>query len=134
MRKNSFCSSSPTKSLLSTPLGPGLNFALLLELAYGRYLTISEFYAFVGWRAICPDTINMFDTSLRSDWLKLRFGSSLGIRIPEMVFDMFDDRQTLSAYVLKIRFCYCSLRKHPFLLAVRRWGRFARRNVCDSAT
>ena len=27
-----------------------------------------------------------------------------------------------------------SLWKHPFLLAPRRWGRFARRNVCDSAT
>ena len=27
-----------------------------------------------------------------------------------------------------------SLRKHPFLLALRRWGRFARRNVCDSET
>ena len=27
-----------------------------------------------------------------------------------------------------------SLRKHPFLLALRPWGRFARRNVCDSAT
>ena len=27
-----------------------------------------------------------------------------------------------------------SLRKHPFLLALRRWGRFARRNVCDSVT
>ena len=27
-----------------------------------------------------------------------------------------------------------SLRKHPFLLALRLWGRFARRNVCDSAT
>ena len=26
-----------------------------------------------------------------------------------------------------------SLRKHSFLLALRRWGRFARRNVCDSA-
>ena len=26
-----------------------------------------------------------------------------------------------------------SLRKHPFLLALRRWGRFARRNLCDSA-
>ena len=26
-----------------------------------------------------------------------------------------------------------SLRKHPFLLALLRWGRFARRNVCDSA-
>ena len=26
-----------------------------------------------------------------------------------------------------------SLRKHPFLLALRRWGHFARRNVCDSA-
>ena len=25
-----------------------------------------------------------------------------------------------------------SLRKHPFLLALRRWGRLARRNVCDS--
>ena len=25
-----------------------------------------------------------------------------------------------------------SLWKHPFLLALRRWGRFARRNVCDS--
>ena len=32
----------------------------------------------------------------------------------------------LSVYVLY------SLRKHPFLLALRRWGRFARRNVCDS--
>ena len=29
--------------------------------------------------------------------------------------------------------CSDSLRKHPFLLALRRWGRFARRNVCDSA-
>ena len=27
-----------------------------------------------------------------------------------------------------------SLRKQPFLLAPRRLGRFARRNVCDSAT
>ena len=27
-----------------------------------------------------------------------------------------------------------SLRKHPFLLALRRWGRFARRNVGDSGT
>ena len=27
-----------------------------------------------------------------------------------------------------------SLRKHPFLLALRRWGHFARRNVSDSAT
>ena len=27
-----------------------------------------------------------------------------------------------------------SLRKHPFLLALRRRGRFARRNVCDLAT
>ena len=27
-----------------------------------------------------------------------------------------------------------SLRKQPFLLAPRRWGRFARRIVCDSAT
>ena len=26
-----------------------------------------------------------------------------------------------------------SLQKHPFLLAIRRLGRFARRNVCDSA-
>ena len=25
-------------------------------------------------------------------------------------------------------------RKHPFLLTLRRWGRFAQRNVCDSAT
>ena len=27
-----------------------------------------------------------------------------------------------------------SLRKHPFLHVPRRWGRFARRNVCDSVT
>ena len=27
-----------------------------------------------------------------------------------------------------------SLRKHPFLHAVRRWGRFARRNVRELAT
>ena len=27
-----------------------------------------------------------------------------------------------------------SLRKHPFFLSLRRWGRFARRSVCDSAT
>ena len=26
-----------------------------------------------------------------------------------------------------------SLQKHPFLLALRRWGHFARRNVCDTA-
>ena len=29
---------------------------------------------------------------------------------------------------------YHSLRKHPFLLALRRWGRFSRSNVCASAT
>ena len=29
---------------------------------------------------------------------------------------------------------FASLRKHPFLLALRRWGRFSRRNVYDSAT
>ena len=29
---------------------------------------------------------------------------------------------------------YFSPRKHPFLLALRRWERFASRNVCDSAT
>ena len=27
-----------------------------------------------------------------------------------------------------------TLRKHPFLLALLRWGRFAQRNVCDSQT
>ena len=33
----------------------------------------------------------------------------------------------------KPSFCQMgSLRKHPFLLALRRWERFARRNVCDS--
>ena len=26
-----------------------------------------------------------------------------------------------------------SLQKHPFLLALHRWGHFARRNVCDTA-
>ena len=31
-------------------------------------------------------------------------------------------------------FFFLRLRKHPFLLALRRWGRFAGRNVCDSAT
>ena len=29
---------------------------------------------------------------------------------------------------------FLSLRKHPFLLALCRWRRFARRNVCNSAT
>ena len=29
---------------------------------------------------------------------------------------------------------FVSLRKHPFLLALRHWRRFARRNVCNSAT
>ena len=37
-----------------------------------------------------------------------------------------------------LRYCgieyFSSLRKHPFLLALRRCRRFARRNVCDSAT
>ena len=28
---------------------------------------------------------------------------------------------------------HVSLQKHPFLHTFRRWGRFARRNVCDSA-
>ena len=27
-----------------------------------------------------------------------------------------------------------SLRKHPFLLTLHRWGRFAQRNICNSAT
>ena len=34
----------------------------------------------------------------------------------------------------KSRLIETSLRKHPFLLALRRWGRFERRNVCDSVT
>ena len=29
---------------------------------------------------------------------------------------------------------YFSLRKHPFLLALRHWGSFTRGNVCDSVT
>ena len=29
---------------------------------------------------------------------------------------------------------YVSLQKQPFLLALRRWRRFARKNVCDLAT
>ena len=35
-----------------------------------------------------------------------------------------------------LKFCSVlfSLRKHPFLLVLRSWGRFSRRNVCDSAT
>ena len=39
------------------------------------------------------------------------------------------------ARVLLIAFSsFSSLQKHPFLLALRCWGRFAWRNVCDSAT
>ena len=33
-----------------------------------------------------------------------------------------------------IKLLWRSLRIQPFLLATRRWGRFARRNVCASAT
>ena len=47
-------------------------------------------------------------------------------------------RKLLSKYAfslwdLSMILAGCSLQKHPFLLALRRWGRFARRNVCDSA-
>ena len=37
-------------------------------------------------------------------------------------------------FVSSLVFGYISPRKHPFLLTLRRWGRFARRNFCDSAT
>ena len=40
----------------------------------------------------------------------------------------------ISRYRLNFVFLVYSLRKHPFLHALRRWGRFARRNVCDLAT
>ena len=39
----------------------------------------------------------------------------------------------LTHNLLSYPFLSFSLRKHPFLLALRRRGRFARRNVCDSA-
>ena len=43
---------------------------------------------------------------------------------------------SLGQRYLKLNFCMsdASLRKHPFLFALHRWGRFTRRNVYDSAT
>ena len=43
------------------------------------------------------------------------------------------DQRRLTLLVSKC-VCLSSLWKHPFLLALRCWGRFALRNVCDSVT
>ena len=54
----------------------------------------------------------------------------------QMFASIFSARGVLYAMSKsKTHNCECnnSLRKYPFLLALRRWGRFARRNVCDSA-
>ena len=65
----------------------------------------------LGWVRL--SSITEPNRSQSNDW------SSIGIN-----YQTFDWLRRLN----------CSLRKHPFLLALRRWGRFARRNVCDSAT
>ena len=51
-----------------------------------------------------------------------------------MISSLKEKKFILSAPNLKNWFIvdHGSLRKQPFLLALRRWGRFARRNVCDS--
>ena len=42
-----------------------------------------------------------------------------------------NDIKIVASFLFKVQ---VSLRKHPFLLALRRWGRFAQRNFCNSAT
>ena len=37
-------------------------------------------------------------------------------------------------FTIRTPWTWRSLRKHPFLLALHCWGRFARGNVCDLAT
>ena len=48
--------------------------------------------------------------------------------------DLVVIRENIRAQIKLVTRKWLSLRKHPFLLALRRWRRFARRNVCDSAT
>ena len=59
---------------------------------------------------------------INSQYLKTWGVDSLDIVSPNSIFE----RPSLNRST--------SLGTHPFLLALRRWGRFARRNVCDSAT
>ena len=73
---------------------------------------------------------------VRSNTVKPRFTDTLLIRAPFMppsvsVLTGFD---CIRICMVDKKDCFCSirmcgLRKHPFLLALRRWGRFARRNV-----
>ena len=56
-------------------------------------------------------------------------------RVPRLDRSPFRRQETIvSPHKHFESMCDRSLRKQPFLLALRRWGRFARRNVCDSAT
>ena len=48
------------------------------------------------------------------------------------VVDDTNDGVLAKLFYFKVLRIEVSLRKHPFLLTLRRWGPFARRNVCDS--
>ena len=62
------------------------------------------------------------------------YGEEKSLRHVAMVAKFLDDNKPKRHRLKKwIRTVSNSLRKHPLLLALRRRGRFARRNVCDSA-
>ena len=93
--------------------------------------------------------VTFFRLFLVSHLHLLRFVSAREYIYPKILFRIFEEKRMLfqakQALVFKAMYqCaflarekvlnFDSLRKHPFLLALRRRGRFARRNVCDSAT
>ena len=56
-------------------------------------------------------------------------GSLLEVMLPPKVVLNALSINNVFTFLFKVT----SLQKHPFLLALRRWGRFAWRNICDSA-
>ena len=82
---------------------------------------------------------------MKGRWVSLNYSGILIYhhRFNDISFFTCNQRKERSFHIkpyLRYSICaifinvFSSLRKRPFLLALRRWGRFARRNVCDSAT
>ena len=82
---------------------------------------------------------------MKGRWVSLNYSGTLIYhhRFNDIYFITCNQRKERSFHIkpcLRNSICaifvnvFSSLRKRPFLLALRRWGRFAQRNVRDSAT
>ena len=89
-----------------------------------------------------PELFNFLTTVFLALWLvsflsgQLTFRDEFFFSVFMMLFMVFSPMGVFLYHTLVFGFSITPyrLRKQPFLIAPRRWGRFARRNVCDSAT